>query len=64
MILLGDGRPAIRTIGHKPDVPEDAQSIQAKGEFVKGGRVAAMLGMSGAPRLNEMSDDIVSPHGT
>jgi hypothetical protein len=46
------------------DVPEDAQPIQAKGEFVKGGRVTAILSVSGAQWLNVTSDDLVSPHMT
>jgi serine/threonine protein phosphatase PrpC len=58
VITLGDSRRvlpkkgwAVRlTVDHKPDVPEEAQRIQAKGGSIKNGRVVGMFPVSGAQR--------------
>jgi serine/threonine protein phosphatase PrpC len=49
-VLLRDGRAVRLTVDHKPDVRDEAQQIQVKGGFVKYGRIAGTIGVSGAQR--------------
>jgi serine/threonine protein phosphatase PrpC len=45
-VLFRDGKAIRLSVDHKPDLPEETQYVQAKGGFVKEGRVNGMLAVS------------------